>query len=47
MVCQKLECLFPNVDPDTAYELFADLRLRRKWDHRIEELKLIEMKNDY
>ena len=39
--------MFPNVPPDVAYEIFADLRIRKKWDHRLAQYHLLEVTNDY
>jgi len=47
MLSQRVECLFPNVKPDVAYEIFADLRIRKKWDHRLAEYHLLEVTSDY
>ena len=33
---------FPEVSPDVAYDCIADIRLRKKWDHRLESFDVIE-----
>ena len=46
-LCLRMECLFPNVTPDVAYKVLADIRIRKKWDHRLESYEIIEENNDW
>tara|TARA_B110000285_G_scaffold73428_1_gene84682 strand:- start:382 stop:501 length:120 start_codon:yes stop_codon:yes gene_type:complete len=36
------EMLFPDIPPDVAYDCVADIRVRKKWDHRLELYNVIE-----
>ena len=46
-LCMRMVCKFPNVSPDTAFEVLADIRMRRKWDHRIEKATIIERNDQF
>ena len=35
-----------DIPTDLAYKAYTDFKLRKKWDHRIAEFKLIEVVND-
>ena len=41
------ECFFPDISPDIAFTCLADLRVRKKWDHRLETYEIVEEGEDY
>ena len=41
-LCMRNEMLFPNIPTDVAYDCVADIRVRKKWDHRLELYEIIE-----
>lgn len=41
-LCMRNEMLFPDIPPDVAYDCVADIRVRKKWDHRLELYNVIE-----
>lgn len=41
-VCLRNECFFKDVPPDVAYRCLTDVRVRRKWDHRIESYEEVD-----
>ena len=40
-LCMRNEMFFPNIPPDVAYTCVADIRVRKKWDHRLERYDII------
>ena len=42
-----MECLFPDIPSDVAHTVLADIRVRKKWDHRLESYEIIEHTDDY
>ena len=45
-LCMRNEMLFPDIPPDVAYDCVADIRVRKKWDHRLELYNVIEQTED-
>ena len=43
----RMECLFPGITTDVAFDCVADIRVRKKWDHRLERYDVIEKTDDY
>ena len=41
-LCMRNECTFPGIPPEVAFSCVADVRVRKKWDHRIERYDIIE-----
>ena len=41
-LCMRMEMKFPGISTDIAYDCLADLRVRKKWDHRLESYDIIE-----
>ena len=39
--------MFPDISPDIAYDCVADIRVRKKWDHRLERYDVIEQTEDW
>ena len=46
-LCLRMECLFPDVPPEIAYEVLADIRLRSQWDSRLEKNTIVEETKDF
>lgn len=44
---QRVECYFKDVPPDIAYECLTDLRIRKKWDHRVVYYAVLEVTDNY
>ena len=42
----RMECRFPGISTDIAYDCVADISVRKKWDHRLERYDVIE-KNEH
>ena len=42
-----MEMKFPGISTDIAYDCLADLRVRKKWDHRLERYDIIEETKDW
>ena len=46
-LCMRMEMKFPGISTDIAYDCLADLRVRKKWDHRLERYDIIEETKDW
>ena len=46
-LCMRMECFFPDISPDIAYDCVAEIRVRKKWDHRLERYDVIEQTEDW
>ena len=40
-LCMRNEAYFPNIPCNIAFELVKDLRVRKKWDHRLASYNII------
>ena len=41
-LCMRNECYFPDIPPEVAFTCLADLKVRKKWDHRLETYDIVE-----
>ena len=41
-LCMRNEAYFPDIPPDVAFTTVADIRVRKKWDHRLESYDIID-----
>ena len=46
-LCMRMEMKFPDVSTDIAYDCVADIRARKKRDHRLERYDVIEQTPDW
>lgn len=47
LLTQRVECYFRDISPDIAFECMVDLRVRKKWDHRLAYYQVLEVTRDY
>ena len=45
-LCMRNEAYFPNVPPEVAFTTVADIRVRKKWDHRLESYDIIDQSDE-
>ena len=41
-LCMRNEALFEDIPTNVAFDVVSDVRLRKKWDHRIEFYDVLE-----
>ena len=41
-LCMRNEAYFPDIAPEVAFTTVADIRGRKKWDHRLESYEIID-----
>jgi hypothetical protein len=46
-LCLRMRAKFEDVTPDIAFAVLADIRVRKLWDHRLEEYRILEETDDY
>ena len=46
-LCMRNEMYFPDTSPDVVFECIADVRIRKKWDHRLESYEIIERTDEW